>query len=235
VDSTEALFARLGEVLLADGRRISAQQLVSVAAQVMPHSVHAGITLVRSGREPRTVAASDDLPLRVDRLQYSEREGPCLDAAQGNDLVVSEDLAAESRWPRFGPECARHLGVHSMLSVRLSLAPDNRAALNFYSKSLDAFDDLDAGASSLLAPYAALVVEQELHRSDVTQLEQALSTSRQIGVAVGILMTRHGISAERAFDLLRSSSMHLNRKLRELALDVAATGKLPDEPRSDRR
>lgn len=232
MDSTNALLGRLGEMLLSDRRRVSAQQLVSVAAGVMPHSQHAGITLVRAGRPPRTVAATDDLPLRVDTLQYSQGEGPCLEAAEGNDLVVSEDLAAEARWPGFAHECARRLGVNSMLSVRLSLAPDNRAALNFYAKDVNAFDDLDAGTSSLLAPYAALAVEQELHQSDVSQLQQALSTSRQIGVAVGILMTRYGVTAERAFDLLRGSSMHLNRKLRDLALDVVDAGELPDQPHS---
>ena len=166
--------------------------------------------------------------MRVDALQYAKGEGPCLAAAAGNDLVVSDDVAAESRWPRFSRECARRLGVSSMLSVRLSLSSRNRAALNFYSRSTGAFGDDDAARSSVLVPYAALAVEQELHLTNVTDLELALTSSRQIGMAVGILMARYGTTADGAFAMLRTTSMQQNRKVRDLAVDVIDIGELPE-------
>jgi GAF domain-containing protein len=228
VDATGSLFDRLGHVLLTPERAVDPERLVSVAAQVMPHCHHAGITLVRGDRRPQTIAATDDLPLRVDALQYTKFEGPCLEAAAGHDLVVSDDLRVESRWPMFSGECARRLRVVSMLSVRLSLSSEDRAALNFYSRAAGAFDDDDAGTASLLAPYAALAVEQELHLADVSDLEQALANSRQIGRAVGILMVRYGVTADRAFEMLRTASKHLNRSLCDLTLDVTDIGELPD-------
>lgn len=66
-----------------------------------------------------------------------------------------------------------------------------------------------------------------LHRRDVSNLTTALDTSRQIGMAVGILAARHRVSDEEAFALLRLTSQELNRKLRDIAQVVTRTGELP--------
>jgi AmiR/NasT family two-component response regulator len=60
--------------------------------------------------------------------------------------------------------------------------------------------------------------------SHVGHLEQALVSSRRIGMAMGILMERHRITEERAFDRLRELSQRRNMKLRELAEQVIYTG-----------
>jgi AmiR/NasT family two-component response regulator len=51
-------------------------------------------------------------------------------------------------------------------------------------------------------------------------LKRALASRDLIGQAKGILMARHGVDDDTAFELLRHGSMRLNRKLRELAQDV---------------
>jgi hypothetical protein len=48
-----------------------------------------------------------------------------------------------------------------------------------------------------------------------------------IGQAKGILMERHKINAQQAFDMLVYASQHTHRKLHELADHIAATGELP--------
>jgi signal transduction histidine kinase/DNA-binding response OmpR family regulator len=63
-----------------------------------------------------------------------------------------------------------------------------------------------------------------------TQLQMALTSNRQIGVAVGVLMAREKVTSERAFDLLRRSSNNTNRKLRDVAEEVALTGQLSQAP-----
>ena len=45
----------------------------------------------------------------------------------------------------------------------------------------------------------------------------ALASSRDIGLAMGVLMTRYQITREDAFDLLRIASQRTHRKLREVA------------------
>lgn len=55
-------------------------------------------------------------------------------------------------------------------------------------------------------------------------------TKHTAGVAVGILMARHLVTYDEAFAQLVTASQHLNRKLRDIALEVVDTGELPDEP-----
>lgn len=57
-------------------------------------------------------------------------------------------------------------------------------------------------------------------------LERALDSNRDIGVAMGIPMTRHPVTQEQAFDLLRLASQHGHRKLVEVAQDVITAGDL---------
>jgi DNA-binding response OmpR family regulator/two-component sensor histidine kinase len=66
----------------------------------------------------------------------------------------------------------------------------------------------------------------EQAQQTATQLQAALTSNRQIGVAVGVLMSREKLTSERAFDLLRLRSNNTNRKLRDVAEEVALTGQL---------
>ena len=43
-------------------------------------------------------------------------------------------------------------------------------------------------------------------------------------------MATHRLTAEQGFQLLVAASQHTNRKLRDLAADVASTGRLPFRP-----
>ena len=57
-------------------------------------------------------------------------------------------------------------------------------------------------------------------------LREALGTSRLIGMAIGILMERHRVTADDAFALLTAASQRENRKLRVLADRLVLTGSL---------
>jgi hypothetical protein len=64
-------------------------------------------------------------------------------------------------------------------------------------------------------------------RHRIENLEAALQSNRRIGVAIGILMSRHGVSESDAFTLLGQASQATNRKLRDLAEEVIYEGDLP--------
>ena len=79
-----------------------------------------------------------------------------------------------------------------------------------------------------------LVVEIELlqARLDEAQrkadnLEAALGTGREIGVAIGIIMARRLITHEQSFAVLQEVSQRTHRKVRDVAADVVATGEPP--------
>lgn len=77
---------------------------------------------------------------------------------------------------------------------------------------------------------ALLRAELEQAHSTIENLQVALRTNREIGVAIGILMTRELCTQEQAFDMLRAASQRTHRKLSEIADDVRRTGSLPDPP-----
>src|SRR5437588_8338709 len=61
----------------------------------------------------------------------------------------------------------------------------------------------------------------------VAGLEEALLSRDVIGQAKGILMERLHLTSDLAFEELRSVSQKYNRKVRELAADLAETGAWP--------
>ena len=63
-----------------------------------------------------------------------------------------------------------------------------------------------------------------LRQDQVEELQTALRTSRMIGQAIGIIMTRRFVTQDEAFTLLRRANNNTNRKLGEIAEDVVVTG-----------
>ena len=78
------------------------------------------------------MASSDDFAVAVDEIQYATGQGPCLDALADGQLRHVPDLAADQRWPLFGPQ-ALASGVSGILSMPL-ISPDSQpvGALNLY-------------------------------------------------------------------------------------------------------
>ncbi|MFD4025749.1 GAF and ANTAR domain-containing protein [Streptomyces sp. NPDC058576] len=187
----------------------------------------AGI-LVLSGQESLSLAPSEPLVAELDQLQRKlDQGGPCFDAARRSTgervFRIGDFTEAESRWPAFVPEALK-LGVGSMMGFLLFTEDEDFGALNFYSRRPGAFTEDSERAGVLLASHAAVSLSAARTHA---QMEQAVSTRHQIGQAMGILMARHHIPENEAFDRLRRYSQDNNVKLREVALLVCEQGGLP--------
>jgi hypothetical protein len=227
-----ALFSDIGRRLSAPGDGTAVMELlVSLAVDQVPAAEYAGITLGGGDAARfRTVAASDELVRRVDAIQYEVGHGPCVDALIQGTAFQARNLRTDTRWPEFGPRAVEQTGIVSMFSLRLYLEYDVRtiAGLNLYNRHADAFQDVDRTIALLLATHGALALGMATAHAKAVHLEHALKTSRDIGIAMGIVMDRHKVTRDAAFDLLRIASQHTHRKLAELAGQVADTGELPD-------
>ncbi|GAB3690364.1 GAF and ANTAR domain-containing protein [Angustibacter aerolatus] len=222
-----AAFRDLGDELRSvpgDGLAAVAQ----VAVLRVPAADRASITLGRDGRF-WTVAATDDRAQQADEVQYELGSGPCVDAIVDDTVYDPGDVAEDDRWPEYGRRIAEQ-GVRSMLSYRLVLMDEAQAdtigGLNLYSDTPHAFDDADLRTGQLLATHGAVMASAAGDRARAEHLQQALLSNREIGVAMGILMARHTLTRDQAFDLLKLASQHTNRKLRDVATEVADTGTL---------
>jgi GAF domain-containing protein len=233
LDLTSDLAANISQTVLA---LFSGGSVAEVLAQVADLAVStiegcdfAGIFLV-AGDQVTTPVHTDALVAEVDNLQQSSGEGPCLDAMHQGTAFYAEDLAADPRWPNFGP-AAMALGVRSLLALPLRVN-GVAGALNLYARYPLAFGVIDRGRGLLLAAMAGLAYSTALtHEEDERReanLHAALATREIIGQAQGILMEREHLTSVQAFDILRRASQHLNRKLRDVAQNLVDTGERPD-------
>jgi transcriptional regulator with GAF, ATPase, and Fis domain len=221
------MFAEVARSLLAESDvQTTLQRIVDLAVDTIDGCDHAGITFLHAGVFT-TPAASDDVPVKVDEIQYETGEGPCIDAMRDHEVFRTGDLGSEERWPEFAGRAQRETGITSMMGFRLFVAEDTLGALNVYSKRADAFDDDACAAGSVFAAHAAVALATAQHDE---QMDQALASRDVIGQAKGILMAKEGITADEAFDVLRRASQRLNMKLRLLAEEIARTGVTPPVP-----
>jgi hypothetical protein len=230
-DSTDLAleFVAINDYLRAGGEPQSAlQRLVQLAVGTVPGCDWAAITAWPEGKAPRSLVGSDDIAIAADQSQYDVGDGPCLVAAADSELVRAPDLTAESRWEPFVKTALRETPVRGVLSFHLADQPA-RTALNLYSGTARAFDEDAVSVAALFAAHARVLLIHATSSEKAANLAVALATSRQIGAAIGILMSAHKITADEAFDRLRVSSQHLHRKLHDIAYEVTETGALPEQ------
>jgi GAF domain-containing protein len=198
------------------------QAIVAAAVQTVSPAEDAGLILVLRG-ELVPQATTGAPPQLLDQLQRKLKDGPCISAAEEQTLIRIDDMGADSRWPDVAA-AARGLGVHSMLCVPLWVHEQRLGALSLYAPRAGAFTGQDEPVTRLFATLAAIALA-EAQRTD--QLYSALDSRDVIGQAKGILMERHRITAEVAFQLLSRSSQQANLKLAAVARDLVDTGELP--------
>jgi hypothetical protein len=209
------------------GARPPLEELVHATLEQLAPASTVSVTVLRGGKFS-TAASTDDVALRADALQYEIGSGPCVDAILDDNVYVTEDVAHDERWPQWGRQVSTELGLHSVLAYRLTLLDDSGAvaALNVFSDRPRAFDGRAVGTGLVLATHGSLLVTAQLARDKASNLLRAMESNRDIGVAMGILMHRHRLDREQAFAVLRVASQDSNRKLAEVASEVADTGTL---------
>jgi GAF domain-containing protein len=202
------------------------EAIASTAVTMLSPARYAALTVLAHGELiPR--ASTGEPPLLLDRLQQRLGDGPCVNAAKRQSVFRIDDTREDLRWPEFCAEAAR-LNVRSMLCVPLWIDERGLGALSLYADQAAAFSESHERITILLATFAALALA-EAQRAD--QMHDALSSRDVIGQAKGILMERHGVTADAAFSVLSRVSQAENIKLAEVARRFVETGDLPSVPR----
>ncbi|GAA2896131.1 GAF and ANTAR domain-containing protein [Pseudonocardia halophobica] len=221
-------FARLARALRTAPTPEDAQERVTLyAVATVPGCDHAGISLIDRHGGVVSVASTGATARRVDQIQHEVGEGPCLGVIHDRFVCAVADLDTDDRWPGFSRRAVAETGVRGLLCFRLFVEDDVLGALTLSSATPGAFDDHAVAVGTVLAAHAALAVTDARNRRRAAELDEALRSSRDIGTALGILMARRLVTRDEAFDLLRTASRRLHRKLRDVALDVVETGTLP--------
>jgi len=152
--------------------------------------------------------------------------------ARSGELIEITDTRVDDRWPDYLPRAVEH-GNLSSLSVPLAIDQKEEVtgALNIYARRPGAFEEGSRSVATRFGPYAAVAAGNlygyQRARDMADNLQVALESRAVIDQAKGILMERHKLTADQAFQALAQASMHSNRKVRDIAEHLVHTGELP--------
>jgi diguanylate cyclase (GGDEF)-like protein len=138
--------------------------LVGRIVDVLPIT-GAGVTLIEAGLAPRYVAASDESALRFEKLQTNMRQGPCILAFHSGEAVSVPGLAADTRFPQFGPAAVDD-GLAAVFTFPLRHGAGRLGALDLYRDRCGALDSEDMVAAQTLADVASAYLINAQARED---------------------------------------------------------------------
>jgi GAF domain-containing protein len=201
------------------------EHLVEVILKVVTDADAVSVTM-NPDKGPRTVAASHEWAMTIDKNQYAVDDGPCLEAARIRQMVLVSGADAFARWPEFAADSAAH-GVRAYLSAPLVISEELVGAFNVYGLQEDSFGKLDEALLRLVSTSASAVISNARRylrmREIAENLQAAMASRAEIEQAKGVLMAVHGITAAEAFDRLVTKSQHTNTKLAVVARELLAS------------
>jgi GAF domain-containing protein len=207
------------------------QDVIDHALVVVPCDWAAVAATDEIGPHPARLSASNDpeLMLIVARIASESESSPGRAAYLDASMVCVPDLTVAGQFDDYRQAMVEQTPIRSVLSFGLQLRQERLGVLSLYSRTVDAFDGQAVERASLLSDHAAIAIEAEVSADRAESMRAGLQSNRVIGVALGILMERHRLSADEAFAMLRRASSYQNRKLALIAEDLVTTGRLPQE------
>ena len=225
VEIVAALKEITARITSATSLSAATEDLVKVAVDILPPDIQCGVTLVSQGGS--ATFASTGLPAEVlDEGQFADGDGPCMESVRTRDIVMSQDLADEGRWPTW-TGLARAGGVSGVLAYPFDVDPAILGALSLYAASPSAFTGDVPILAMLVADHASLLLRVRLRQ--LTQEEMASHAGEHPGGdavierAIGIVMAQRGCPPEQARRHLHDAATHLGVGLPAIAERLVRT------------
>ena len=157
MSTEERLRARLGAAVAVAGGALAAADSLCRACVGLLEVDGASISLTLDGTNRGTFGSSGDLSRRLDALQFTFGEGPCLDAVREGSPVLVPDLddPAHTRWPAFTGEVLQ-AGVTAVFALPVALTSQRVGALDLYRNRPGPLTDQAMIGGLLAAELAAL-------------------------------------------------------------------------------
>jgi GAF domain-containing protein len=200
-----------------DGLAVALQH-VSDAARTLFGVDGAGLLLLDQGRL-QWVSVTDQRGRLLEDL-HADGRGPCLDAIDAGLPVDSPDLAADDRWPGVPGSAGQRLGA--LLAVPVPVLEEMgqetvRGVLSVFASEPRSWDEEDREAAAAYAAVVGDLLQAAMGAIKVGQLERALASRVLIEQAKGALMGIEAVSADEAFEQLRSAARSARVPLVEVA------------------
>lgn len=213
--------------------RHTIQEVVDACVQVFAVT-GSGLMIADHQSVLRYAAATNGPGRQLEDIQLEVGDGPCVEAFVRDELVLSEDLATDSRWPDVAA-CVAPLGVHGMVGVPVHLSGLPVGSLDVYRDQPHIWDRAEQRALRSYADVIGSLTEAALtaHAAGelADQLNYALEHRVPIERGIGYLMARDGLDHASAFNRLRRAARNARRRIGDVAEELLRSGSLPDERR----
>lgn len=224
LDELTAVFARIKDLLLTEDKVDRALQLlVQAARDATPGSAGAGISLFDIQGRGSSFAATAPVVAQADAAQHDLGQGPCVAAWTAGTTVRVQDAAADARWPLWSGAVAE-LPVRSLVSTPLAAAGGPFGTLKVYAPRPAAYT---SATGELLEKFAVPAATLLAHiqgpgtpRHLSGPFKGALAGRDATNRACGMLMERHGLTAEQAFHELLHRARTRRAPLSQVCSDL---------------
>jgi transcriptional regulator with GAF, ATPase, and Fis domain len=185
----------------------------------------AGVILSDQRGGWRPAAGSSERADLVELFAAQTREGPCLDCVAAGEPVASADLDAEhARWPRFAP-AAIAAGFHAACAIPMRLRAQSVGALTLLNHAPVGIEPASVEIGQALADVATIGIlhHRAAARGELLaeQLEATLNYRTIIEQAKGVLAEYADLEMHEAFTALREHAHARQRRLSDVARDLA--------------
>ena len=237
-DSEASTLVRLARTLMTPvGVQPTLQEVVLQATRLVPAPWAAALVADRITTSQATLAATSDEALTdvIARVAAAARMSPGWTAFDTGEVVSVPDLTTEPRFGIYPAEMVSHTPVRSVLSVPLLNRDAVAGVLTLYADRPHHFGPAEIDRATYIGAHAGIALTLAAAEDQAFNLQRALTSSRTISAAVGILVERHRLREEGAFDVLRFASQLANVRVVELAEQLVDTGRLVHEDEALRR
>lgn len=214
------------ELAAATSALVRPYVITDILADMLRHSLStvgaeaAAILVLDASGQLEVLSSSSHAAALLEIYQAQTSEGPCLDCISIGQPVEAHGAAElESRWSTLGPAILRS-GFHGVLAQPMLWHGRALGGLNlFFEHAQPLSDDARAFAQSF-ADIATLALVQTQRPSDrelAAHIRDALDGRTMIEHAKGVLMHRHGLDPDAAYDTLLSDATREGLTVTEVA------------------
>jgi GAF domain/ANTAR domain len=204
------------------------RRVCGVAVQALSAS-GAGVSMMTAqGGGRGVVAASDPGSARLEELQFTLGEGPCVDAYASRRPVLISDLAggAMARWPAYAP-AVHDNGVRAVFAFPLQIGAARLGVLDVFRDRVGALTADELRRAVVLADVTVAALLDHHEQDDGgdagrADLDEAIEDRAELFQAQGMVMVQLGISIGEAMARMRAYAYAENRRLGEVAHDIVA-------------
>lgn len=195
-------------------------QKVCADATVALSAVGVGVSVMSAKDGHRMAAASDPATERLEELQFTFGEGPCIDAfAASRPVLVPElDGTVMRRWPVYGP-AVHEKGIRAVFAFPLQVGAVRLGVLDVFRTRQGQLSRDQIGWAVTFADRAVATL---LDGRDGRDLDEAVEYRARLYQAQGMVMMQLGVPLAEAMVRLRAYAYSEDRPLSEVADDVVS-------------